>query len=312
MKAAQISEYGDSSVIHIINTDKPTVGKGQVLVGVHASSINPFDTIVRSGYMKEMIPLSLPITLGGDISGVVVEIGEGVTDVEVGDKVFGQANVVSGNSGAFAEFAVTSAEQIYYMPRNLDFNQAASLPLVGASALEALTEYIAIKPGQKIFINGGSGGIGSIAIQIAKNIGAFVATTATSEGLGIVKKLGADQIIDYKSQNFVEVLQDFDAIFDTVGGDGFNDSFSILNPGGVAVTMAAQPNEAKAKERGITAIAQMTSINKAVLKDLNQLVEHGIVKPQIDRVFPLSQIREAFEYKESGKVTGKIVISIDQ
>jgi alcohol dehydrogenase len=310
MKAAQINDYGDASVITINEVDKPNVGAGQVLVEVHASSLNPFDTSIRAGYMKEMMPLQFPVTLGGDIAGVVVDIGQGVTSVVVGDKIYGQANAVAGNSGAFAEFAVTAAGQVARAPKGLDPKQAAALPLVGLSALQALTQHIKLQSGQKIFIHGGSGGIGTIAIQIAKNIGAYVATTATGEGINYVKQLGADEVVDYKSQNFAELLKDYDAVFDTVGGDDFNKSLTILKPGGVAVSMIAAADEAKAKELGVTAITEMTKSTTEALDELTQLVEDGVVTPHIDKVFPLTQIKEAFVARETGTVRGKVVIEI--
>lgn len=310
MKAAQINEYGEPSVIKISEVEKPSPKESQVLVEVHASSLNPFDSSVRAGRVKDKMPLELPVTLGGDIAGVVVELGAGVDNVAVGDKVYGQAAVFGGNSGAFAEYAATKSGQVAKAPQNLDFKQAASLPLVGVSALQALTEEIKLKSGQKVFIHGGSGGIGSIAIQIAKNIGAYVATTATGEQIDVVKKLGANEVIDYKSQDFVEALRDYDAVFDTVGGDDFTKSLNILKKGGIAVSMNANADEAKVKELGVTAIHHSTKVNTADLDKLRELVEAGDIKPQVGKVFPLEQIVEAFEARESGSAQGKVVIDI--
>lgn len=311
MKAAQISQYGDSSVVQITTIDIPAPGEGQVLVEVHASSLNPFDTTIRSGYMKDMIPLQFPVTLGGDIAGVVAKVGEGVTNFAVGDAVYGQANVVAGNSGAFAEYAVTSAGQVAVAPHGLEFTDAASLPLVGVSALQALQEHINLQPGQKIFIHGGAGGIGTIAIQVAKHIGAHVATTATGEGIELVKSLGADDVIDYKTHNYADVLKEYDAVFDTVGDD-FDATFAILKPGGVAVSMIASANEAAAKELGITAMTQSTHVTTAVLDTLRQLVEAGVIVAQVDQIFSLDAIKEAFDARETGTVRGKIAIEIKQ
>ncbi len=310
MKAAQISEYGAPAVVNVVEIDTPSVGAGQVLVEVHASSINPFDTKIREGAMKDAIPLELPVTLGGDIAGVVEAIGAGVSNVQVGDKVYGQANVVGGNSGAFAEYALTKAEQVAVMPTTIDFTQAASLSLVGASSVQALVQHIGLAAGQKLFIHGGGGGIGSIAVQVAKHIGAYVATTATGEGIEFVKSLGADEAIDYKTQDFAALLSDYDAVFDAVGGDDFAKSFGILKQGGIAVTMAAQPDEALAKEHGITAIGQMTHVTTDVLNELTKLVEAGAVTAQVSKVFPLEQIVDAFIAKESGDITGKVVIQV--
>ncbi|HEX5797300.1 MAG TPA: NADP-dependent oxidoreductase [Candidatus Saccharimonadales bacterium] len=310
MKAAQISEYGDSSVLQINEVEKPVPKPKQVVVEVYAASLNPFDTSVRAGYVKDSMPIQLPATLGGDIAGVVSEVGDNVDSLGVGDKVYGQASVVAGNSGAFAEFAATSAKQIAKSPSNLDFKQAASLPLVGVSAMQAVSEHIDLKPGQKIFIHGGAGGIGTIAIQIAKHLGAYVATTATGDGISLVKNLGADEIIDYRSRDFSEVLNGFDAVFDTVGGDDFNKSFPILKKGGIAVTMIAQPDEAKARELGVTVVRQGTRVNTKKLNLLTKLVEEGVLVPQVNKVFPLEKIKEAFEAREGGATKGKVVITI--
>ncbi len=308
MKAAQINEYGHADAIKVVEVDQPTINEGQVLIEVQAASLNPFDTMVREGYLQEMIPLELPITLGGDIAGVVKEVGAGVDDVAVGDIVYGQANVVAGNSGALAEYAATKAEQVAKAPTNVDITEAASLPLVGVSALQAINDHIELKADQKIFIHGGAGGIGSIAIQLAKNIGAHVATTATGEGTEYVKSLGADEVIDYKSSDFSQNLNNYDAVFDTVGGEDFNKSFAIIKAGGVAVSMIADADEAKAKERDITTVKQMTHVTSEKLYELTKLVEDGVVKPNVGKVFDLSDIKQAFEAREAGQVQGKIVI----
>ena len=310
MKAAQISQYGDASVVKINEVEKPKAGEGQVLIEVYASSINPFDTTVRNGYVKAMMP-ELPATLGGDVAGIVVEVGEGVTDFKVGDKVYGQASVVGKNSGAFAEYAATAVGQVAKAPDNLDFNQAAALPLVGVSALQALIQHLNLQAGQKIFIHGGAGGIGSHAIQIAKHIGAYVATTATGEGIDHVKNLGADEVIDYKTDDFAK-LKSFDAVFDTVGGDDFSKALDVLKPGGMAVSMIAKPDEGKAKELGVTALMQGTNVTTEALDRLRELVEAGAVKPQVGKIFPLEQVKDAFEARESGQVPGKVVLQIKE
>lgn len=312
MKAAQINDYGDPSVISLNEVDKPAPGEGQVLVEVRASSINPFDAKLRAGAMREMIPLQFPFTIGGDIAGVVVEVGSGVDAPAVGDKVYGQAAAVAGNSGAMAEFAATASGQVAMMPENLTFEEAASLPLVGVSAWQALVKHLNLQAGQKLFIHGGAGGIGSIAIQIARNIGARVATTATGDGIDHVKKLGADEVVDYKTRDFAAELSGYDAVFDLVGGDDFNKALGILKSGGSAVSMIAAADEARAAELGVTALTQNTHVTTEALTALKQLVENGTVTPQVDKIFPFDQIREAFEAKETGEVNGKIVIKIDQ
>ena len=310
MKAAQINEYGHVDVLKIADVPVPAVSEGKVLVAVHASSINPFDTVIREGYMKDMIPLTFPVTLGGDIAGVITEVGDDVSELKVGDKVYGQANVVAGNSGAFAEFAVTAAGQLAVAPKDLDFDQAASLPLVGVSALQGIIDHIHLQSGQKIFIHGGAGGIGSMAIQIAKHLGAYVATTATGEGIAFVKSLGADEVIDYKAEDFTEKLRDYDAVFELAGGEEFEKSLTVLKQGGIGVSMIAHADEAKVKELGVTAISQQTQVTTDHLHALTKLVEDGIVTPQVEKVYPLDQIQQAFKSRESGSVRGKVVIHI--
>lgn len=310
MKAAQINEYGDASVIQINEVNEPIADEGQVLVSVKAVSLNPFDSSVRSGYMKEMIPLQLPATIGGDIAGTVSAVGTGVTEFTVGDNVYGQANVVAGDSGAFAEFAATAHSHVAKIPSNIDFNQASSLPLIGVSAIQALTSHLNLQSGQKIFVHGGAGNIGMVAIQLAKHIGAYIATTATGDGIEAATKLGADEVIDYKSQDFTKLLQNYDAVFDTVGGDDFTKSLHILKQGGIAVSMAGQADEAIASELGVEAIHQMTQVTTEMLNKLSELVEGGVVTPQIGKVFAFEQMKEAFEAREKGTVQGKVVVEL--
>lgn len=312
MRAVRINQYGDLSVLIVENIDKPAVVAGKVLIKVMASSVNPFDSKIRSGQMKDLIHINLPVTLGSDIAGIVEQVGEGVDSFKPGDKVYGQAGAASGNSGAFAEHAVTSTNQIALMPSNLDFGQAASLPLVGASAIQALEEHIKLKPNQKIFIHGGAGGIGSLAVQLAKHIGAYVAATATSKGITYVKGLGADEVIDYTKQDFSSVLSGYDAVFDTVGGDDFTRSFNILVPGSIAVSMVALADRAKTRELGINALTQATSITTEKLEHLKQLVESGVLKPCVDSVYKLEDIKTAFEARESGAACSKVVIDMGQ
>jgi alcohol dehydrogenase len=309
MKAAQISEYGGPDVIKVTTeAEMPKIAADQVLVEVHASSLNPFDTMVRAGQVAGMVP-PFPVTLGGDIAGVITEVGSDVIGFTVGDEVFGQANVVAGNSGALAEFAATKATQVAKKPSNTDFAQAAALPLVGVSALQAITEHIAITSGQKILIHGGTGGIGSIAVQIAKHSGAYLAVTVPTDDVQKAQDLGADEVIDYKTQKFEEIIRDYDAVFDTVGGDVLEKSLSLLKSGGTAVSMVASADEAKTTELGVTAITQMTQVTTERLQKLCELVEAGVVTAMVARIFPLDDIQAAFTAREAGS-SGKIVITI--
>ncbi len=311
MKAAQINQYGHADTVKVQETTKPVAGEGQILVEVHASSINPFDTMVREGYLKDMIPLTLPVTLGGDIAGVITEVGSGVSDFTVGDKVYGQANVVGGSSGAFAEFALTNASQVGKMPTELNYTDAAAIVLTGLSAYQVIYEHMKLQSGQKILVHGGAGGIGSVAIQLAKHLGVYVTTTATGDGVEFAKGQGADEVIDYKSQKFEDIVKDYDAVFDTVGGETYDKSFVVLKKGGVIVSMAAQPNTELSEKFGVTAIYQSTHTSTEQLGELAKLINDGVVTVHVDKIFTLDQIKEAFEARESGSIKGKVAISIN-
>lgn len=310
MKAVQIKEYGHADKIELVEIETPQLGEGQVLVEVHAASLNPFDTMVREGHIKDMIP-SLPVTLGGDIAGTVTEIGEGVNSVAVGDTVFGMAAAVAGNSGALAQYAATKASQLSQKPSNVDFAHAAALPLVGVSALQALDEHIGLQAGHKLFIHGGSGGIGSVAVQLAKHRGAHVTASARgSEAAEYVRGLGADEVIDTETTDISSLPHDFDAVFETAGGADFDKTLELLKRGGVAVSMLAQADADKIQELGITATTQSTQVTTDRLATLCELVEGGAIVPQIGKAFPLDQIQEAFEALESSRVFGKVVVEV--
>ncbi|MDO8530195.1 MAG: NADP-dependent oxidoreductase [bacterium] len=307
MKAAQITQFGGPEVIEIVEIEKPKPLPGQVLVKVYASSINPIDYKVRQGMIPSM---KFPFTLGSDIAGVVTEIGEGVEGFAVGNKVYGQAISLAGASGAFAEFAAVSAKNIAKMPDAIDFNEAAAMVLAGVSAVQALTEHIKLVAGQRILIHGGAGGIGSITIQIAKHLGAHVATTATGSGIEFVKKLGADEVIDYKVQKFEELLSGYDAVFDTIGGEVYEKSFKVLKKNGIIISMVAADEKKLASQYGVTAIIQSTKVNSENLNKLAELIEKKVVRPHIDKIYPIDNIKEAFQEAEAGQVLGKIVITI--
>lgn len=309
MKAAQIKEFGHADAIEINEIQKPIMKPSMVLIEVKASSLNPIDTAVREGYTQSWAPVELPVTLGGDVAGVIKEIGEGVEGFSVGDKVYGQANALSGASGALAQFALTSAEQIAKMPTNLSFEEAASLPLVGVSALQGLRDTINLQSGQNILIQGGAGGIGTVAVQLAKHLGAHVTVSTGAKAVGYVKDLGADEVIDYKTQD-VDKDGQFDAVFDMVGGEAFEKSFKVVKKGGKAVSMAAQSDEQKSTELSISIIGQNTQVNTAALDDLTKLIEQGVVTPHVDKTYSLGETSKAFEARENESVVGKIVVSI--
>ncbi len=311
MKAVQINQYGGSEVIEINeNAPMPTLKDGQVLVNVHAVGLNPFDAKFRAGLFQKMMPLPFPITLGGDFAGEITQIGEGVTDLKVGDRVYGQGLILTGASGTLAEFVAANAETTALKPTSINCTLSASLPLVGVSAIQGIEEHIKLSQGQKILIHGGAGGIGSIAIQLAKVHGVYVATTVGKDEEEFVKNLGADYVINYTSQKFDTLLKDYDAVFDMAGGEVTRASFAVLKKGGVLVSMAGGPDEALAKQYGVSALAQQTRINTEKLNHLTDLIDSGKIKVQVDKVFPLSQVKEAFNHLETGHPKGKVVVKI--
>jgi alcohol dehydrogenase len=311
VRAAQISKYGGSDVVAINkNAAKPTVSPGRILVEVFAAGVNPVDWKIREGYMAKMAPLQFPVTLGGDFSGLVQEVGAGVSGFKKGDEVYGRDGAPGSGTGSFAEFISVDAKVVARKPRNVGYVEAAALPLTGVSALQALTEHIGLSKAGKILIHGGAGGIGTMAIQLAKHLGAYVATTAGEKDLQFVKQLGADQVIDYKKERFEDKVHDFDAVYDTVGGETYQRSHKVLKKGGIIVSMLEQPNVALMKQYGIKAIGQFTQANSDRLMKLTELVEKGVIRVHVDKTFPLEQAREALDFQQQGKARGKIVIKV--
>jgi alcohol dehydrogenase len=312
MKSAQITRYGNTSeVIEIRQTSTPDLSTGKVLVQVKAAGINPIDWKIREGYMQQMIHLQFPSTLGMDFSGIIKQVGEDISsDFSQGDEVYGQAGVPSGGSGAFSEMALASATSIAHKPKTLDHSEAAALPLVGVSAWQALVEHIGLSKGQKILIHGGAGGIGSIAIQLAKNLGAVVATTVSTEDKQFVHELGANEVIDYKTQTFEDVVRDYDAVFDTVGGETYTRSFRVLKKDGIIVSMLEQQNLELMKQFGVKAISQFTQVNKERLAKLAEWVDQNKVNIHIEKTFSLDEAAKALDYLRDIHPRGKIVLAI--
>ena len=314
MKSAQIKTYGDSEVVEI-NQSAPSLNdpsEGKVLVTVKAAGVNPADWKVREGFFKQMAPLQFPATLGMDFSGVIEKVGEGVSsDFKQGDEVYGQAGVLTGGSGAFAEMALANAYTIAHKPRTLSHPQAAGLPLVGVSAWQALVETIGLSKGKKILNHGGAGGIGSISIQLAKHLGAYAATTVSTNDIQFVKEeLGADEVIDYKTQKFEDVLShDYDAVFDTVGGETYTRSFKVLKRGaGIIVSMLEQPVQELMDQFGVKAVYQFTQVNQERLTRLAEWVDQNNIRVNIERIFPLDEARTALDYQRDVHPRGKIVL----
>jgi alcohol dehydrogenase len=313
MKSAQISRYGSSDVIEINqNAPEPTLSSGKVLVSIKAAGVNPVDWKIREGAFQQMIQLQFPSTLGIDFSGVIKQVGEGVSNSEFkqGDEVYGQAGVTNGGSGAFAEMALAKTDSIANKPKRLSYIEAAALPLVGVSAWRALTENIGLSKGQRILIHGGAGGIGSIAIQLAKYLGSEVATTVSANDKQFVQELGADVVIDYKSQNFEDLLHDYDSVFDTVGGQTYKRSFKVLKKGGIIVSMLEQPNSELMNQYDIKAIFQFTQADRERLTKLAQWADQNNTRVNVDRTFLLAEAADALDYQKDIHPRGKVILSI--
>lgn len=311
MKAVQIDRYGDNQVIKVReNITKPKVNVGQILIEVHAASINPVDWKIRSGHLQQLIPLTFPATLGMDFSGVIVEVANDVTHLKKGDEVFGWTNVFNGGSGSFAEFLVTDAKTAALKPENITHVDATALAMVGVTAWQAMMDYLKISKDEKVLIHGGSGGVGMMAIQIAKYIGAYVATTVNETNFEFVKNLGADVIINYKTQHFEKELHDYDAVLDTVGGKTYQDSFQILKKNGTVVSLLESPNPELMKQHHVKAELEFTAINSGHLLKLAELLRQQKLKIFVEKIFPIEQAADAFEYQEKQHPRGKVVLQI--
>jgi alcohol dehydrogenase len=310
MRAAQFSSYGGPEVIAFNrNADLPKLREGHVMIENRAASINPIDSVIRAGYLKDKLPLTFPTTLAGDFSGEVVELGPGVSGFRKGDQVFGFAPVIVGGSGAAAEYVAANASMVARKPSKGSHAEAAALPLAGVSAVQALENDILAKPGQKILIHGGAGGVGSFSIQYAKHIGCRVATTVRGVQEGFVRGLGADDVINFELQDFATILRDYDAVLDTVGGEVYTKSFNAVRKGGIVASMVQNPpNQDLMSRFGVRSVAVSAQVNTASLNRLAQLVDKGALKAEVGREYPLEETREAYTYFEQDHPNGKIVV----
>lgn len=306
MKAAIINDYGKD--IEISEVQVPELLADSVMIEVHAASINPIDNIVRAGYMKELMPITFPYIMGYDVSGVVTAVGSEVSKFKVGDAVFSRPNQMQ--AGSLSEYNVVKEDELALKPNKLSHEEAASVPLAGLTALQALTVKGNLQKGQKVLIHAGSGGVGTFAIQIAKNLGAKVAVTTSRSNFDLVKNLGADVIIDYKSQKFEEELQDYDLVLDTMGGAILNRSFKVLKKGGAIVSIKGQDTEGLAKQYGVDFQAFFMWPSGGMLSHLGQLIEADIIKPTLDRSYTFDQVQAAYDYLQAGHAKGKVVIKI--
>ena len=332
MKALTFKRYGKSPDIGLADLARPTPKANELLVQVHAASVNPIDNMIPTGIFKAVVKFQLPATLGSDLAGIVTEVGSGVTRFKVGDAVF--ANIFDQGTGAIAEYAVVPESAAALKPAKLDFVQAASIPMVGLTSWQALKGRFNLQPGQKVFIPAGSGGIGTFAIQLAKLLGATVGTTTSTGNVNLVRSLGADEVVDYTKQAFETVLRDYDAVLGTVRGDSIEKSVGILKPRGKIVSLVGPLDVAFARarrlnlvltvvfalmSRKIMRLARRHDVDYAFLfaradgdqlAQIGDLLENQQIRPVIDRVFPFEQAKAALDYLALGRAKGKVVVQM--
>ncbi|PEC22984.1 NADP-dependent oxidoreductase [Bacillus cereus] len=331
MKAMIIDKYGKVPM-RMTEVPTPEINEYEVLAEIHAASINPIDFKIRDGKVKMLLKYKMPLILGNDFSGVIVKVGAKVTRFKVGDEIYARPR--KDKIGTFAEYIAIHEDDIALKPKNLSFEEAASIPLVGLTSYQALHDITHLQQGQKILIHAGSGGVGTFAIQLAKIMGATVTTTASEAGANLVKSLGADEIINYKTEKFEDILTNYDAVFDTIGGSTLEKSFNIIKSGGNIVSVSGMPNARFGKEFGSGffktllfsfASNKLTALEKKhnaqysflfmkpsgdQLRIIANYIESGKIKPVIDRVFPFEDAQKAMEYSESGRAKGKIIVKI--
>lgn len=306
MKAIQFHEYGGPEKLVLEVVEKPSPSAGHVLVKMYAAGVNPFDWKLRAGFMKSARPLHFPHIPGVEGAGIVEAVGENVTDVHPGDKVYGSIN------HSYAEYATISADQLQIIPENISMVQAAGISTAVQTAYSALFEMNNVQAGQRILIQGGSGAVGSAAVELAKWKGATVYATASTENVGAVKDLGADQVIDYRKERFEEILKDIDLVLDTAGGETTDRSFAVLKKGGVLISTANFPSKEKAEALGVKAMFRNKQISTEGLSTIRRLVEEDIIHITINRIFPLAEAADAHAFGQEGKGRGKIILEIQR
>lgn len=328
MKALQIIKYGEiKKSLSLNEVEKPSVKSNDILVEVKAASLNPIDYKLVQGKLKDMIPLDLPITIGYDVSGVVVEKGEDVKNFEIGDEVY--SRVPQEQMGTVAEFVVVSSDLVAKKPENISFEKASGLPLTGLTAIQAL-ERVGLKENDRILIHAGSGGVGSFAIQYAKAKGAIVYTTTSTKNVDWVKALGADRVIDYTNEDYKEVANNLDIVFDTLGDDYTFDAFEIIKKGGKVTSIVGPPDEETAKQMGMNDYKLPEKLSKLIkeksadykftwmqpnveqLQEIASMVEEGDIKPTLDLIYSFEDGIDAYEYLSTGKAKGKVIISLSE
>ncbi|MGQ4516420.1 zinc-binding dehydrogenase [Streptomyces sp. DW26H14] len=307
MKAVRIHRYGDRSVLRLESVALPTLGGNDVLVRVHAAAVNPVDWLVRSGAFA-LEEHSFPLTLGWDFAGTVVDLGTAQTSLVVGDLVYGRPALT--RDGSYAQYLAVDAGEIAKAPRSTPLEQAAGLPLATLTAWKALFDIGHLSAGQTVLIHAGAGGVGSAAVQLAKHFGARVVATASGDGIDIAKSLGADEVIDYKREDFAARGRFADVVLDTVGGDTLERSYGAVVPGGSLITIAGAPDEAEADRLGINVSTFVLDSNGPRLAEIARLVDEGAVRPLVSRTLDLDDVAEAHRLSEAGRTRGKIILRV--
>lgn len=330
MKALTFKRYGKTPEIGITEVPRPTLRPDEMLVKVHAAGLNPIDNMITTGMFKPVLKFQLPAVMGSDLAGVIVEVGGSVTRFKPGDEIF--ASIFDQGTGSLAEFAVVPQDLAARKPANLDFVQAASVPMVGLTSWQALKERADVQTGQRVFIPAGSGGIGTFAIQLAKHLGAYVGTTTSTANVALVKSLGADDVIDYKKQEFEQVLQGYNVVLGTIRGNALEKSIGILKPGGKIISLIGPLDAAFAQARKLSFVLELIfglmsrkiirmTAKKDVdysflfvrpdgeqLNEIGALLDAGHIHPVVDKVFPFDQAKQALEYLSQGRSKGKVVV----
>jgi NADPH:quinone reductase-like Zn-dependent oxidoreductase len=305
MRAVRFHEYGPPSVLVVDTVDRPEPQAGDVLIRVRDAGVNPIDWKIRAGYLQQYMPIPLPATPGLDLAGTVEAVGQGVTGFATGDRVFGRG------AGTYAEFALAPAATIALIPDGVSFEDAATLHVGGVTAWLALFDSAHLEAGQRLLVQGGAGGVGSMAVQLGHRKGAYVIATASAANLDFLRSIGADEVIDYTTSNVEDVVHDVDVVVDTVGGEVTGHSWSPLKPGGILVTVASMADAEKAAARGVRAEAVARSTEtRPILEELGKLVASGELKPEIQQVFPFEQAGPAQAASETGHGRGRILLEV--
>jgi len=332
MKALQITGYGDvKNNLVFSEVEKPTIKDNQVLIEIHSASVNPIDYKIIEGLLKQIRKLNFPCPIGFDVAGIVVKRGSNVTNLKVGDEVY--SRVPSESPGTFAEYIAVDSDVVCLKPSNLNFSESVSLPLVGLTTIQSFDK-ASLKSGNKVLIHAGSGGIGTFAIQYAKSKGAYVYTTTSTKNVEWVKELGADRVIDYKTENYLNIVNNIDIVYETLGGNYTIDAFKVIKNGGKVVSLVGDVDKETARElelngvfRFMLALKRMKitkqikhksayyklilmNSNGTQLNEIKKLVEDKLIKPVIDKEFSFSESIDALLYQKSGRAKGKIIIKI--